>query len=75
MNNDELYFRGGFSPGWLDEQISPDETPQVTYQPHYKSLETLEAEMEEIKEHLQDVRLRQWNLAQKVKFFHAGIKE
>ncbi len=76
MNDSELYFNGSFSPGWLETSTIPETTPlENNTQPRFKSLETLKAEMEEIKEHLQDVRERQWNLEKRANFLKAGLEK
>ena len=72
MNDRELYFDGCFSPGWIEEvkKVNPVEN---TYLRQNKNLDTLLSELEEIKEHLQDVQARQWNLAKLLEFHNAGL--
>ena len=73
MNDEQLYFGGCFSPGWLEDIPKP--TPyEKLYQRQNKDLDTLKSELEEIKDHLQDVQARQWNLAKLLEFHAAGLE-
>lgn len=53
-------------------QPEQDSTPAV-YIPHRKSLATLLAELEEIKNTIEDIKARQWYLAKLMKFHKEGF--
>ena len=61
MNDKEIFLAGGFSIGWNEEPqtISQNQIPQRKH----KDLDTLKKELEEIKEYIQDIQARQWQIA------------
>ena len=64
-----LFDKGCFLPSWVED--TPEEEMPIS-QVHItrnKDLQTLQAELEEIKEHIEDVKEREWHLA-KLLHFH-----
>jgi len=68
MDMNEIFENGCFSPGWVEK----DEAPRVV--PH-KGLDTLLAELEEIKNKIEDVQAKQWYLARLVQYHEEGFSE
>lgn len=67
MNEKELFENNCFLPCWTDEEaIKP-------YVPQKKDLTTLLAELEEIKNNIEDINAREWHLAKLMKFHKAGL--
>ena len=76
MNDSEMYFNGCFSPSWIEDVRGNTFEIESNYPQQKKSLETLRMELEEIKDHLQDVQARQWNLEKLLNFHTKGfVKE
>ncbi len=68
MDENELFEQGCFLPGWVTD--TKEETPvQQIYARQHKDLPTLLNELDEIKEKIQEIQARQWNLARKI-YFH-----
>ena len=65
--NDEnyLFLMNGFSPSWAEDV--PVERKNQT-DTSYKDLDTLKSELNEIKEHLQDIQAREWQIAKLIEF-------
>ena len=66
-----LFEKGCFLPNWI-EDFSPEEEQMPISQVHIsrnKDLKTLQDELEQIKEHIQDIKEREWHLA-KLLHFH-----
>ncbi len=69
MNEKQLFEAGCFLPSWT-EDIDTEQMPiSQVHVRRNKDLQTLLGELEEIKNHIQDVQARQWNLA-KLLHFH-----
>ena len=59
-------------PAATEQQPEEEQTPAV-FIPHRKSLATLLAELEEIKNSIEDIKARQWHLAKLMKFHKEGF--
>lgn len=70
MNEKKLFEAGCFLPSWTENIKEEDSMPisQVHIRRN-KDLQTLLAELEDIKNHIQEVQARQWHLA-KLLHFH-----
>lgn len=68
MNEKELFEQGCFLPSWT-EAIESKESISNAYAYRNKDVQTLQTELNEIKEYIQDIQERQWNLA-KLLHFH-----
>lgn len=66
-----------FSPVWVDDGLQPKAKEEFVlsraYEPQRKDLATLVAELEEIKNVIEDAKLREWTLGSLLKFHNAGI--
>jgi len=62
MDEKKLFESGCFLPCWA-EDVEPEPQISPAYTRQNKDLQTLLKELEEIKNHIQDVQERQWNLA------------
>lgn len=69
MNEKELFENLCLSPGWMETE------KDVPYVRQNKDMATLLSELEEIKEHLQDVQERQWHLANMMRFHQEGFSK
>ncbi|MBD5401527.1 hypothetical protein HDR58_01820 [bacterium] len=78
MDEKKLFEAGCFLPSWIeDTKPEPEPMPiSQVYTRQHKDLQTLLSELAEIKDHIQDVQERQWNLA-KMLHFHENnfVKE
>lgn len=76
MNENELFEAGCFLPAWA-EDTKTEELPVLSaYKNQGKDLETLMGELEQIKESIQEIQARQWNLAKLIDFHrHNLVKE
>lgn len=70
MDSERLLFeKGCFLPSWTEDIDDQQDVPvSNAYVAIHKDLPTLLAELEDIKQHIQDVRERQWNLAKLLNF-------
>ena len=70
MNDKDIFLAGGFSIGWNDTPTT--DTKMLNNIQHRtrqtKDVETLQKELEQIKEYIQDIQQRQWNLAKLIKY-------
>lgn len=67
MDANELFKNGCFSPRWLEDEPVDEQMPiSSVYASQNKDLETLLAELDDIKAHIQDVQQRQWSLAKMI---------
>jgi len=78
MNRDleEFLKSKDFSPVWLDNEVEPKVEEVVlnrAYEHQRKDLATLLAELEDIKNVIEDARLREWTLGSMLKFHNAGL--
>ena len=67
MNEKELFEAGCFLPSWTEDTESEIPISKV-YTRKNKDLQTLLTELCEIKERLQDIQQRQWDLAKLVHY-------
>ncbi len=67
MDMKEIFENGCFSPGWTEVE------EKEIYVPQRKDLATLLAELEEIKNSLDDIKAKQWHLAKLMKFHNEGL--
>ncbi len=66
-----LFDKGCFLPSWIEDSKSEEEQTPIS-QVHIvrnKDLATLQQELAQIKEHIEDVKEREWHLA-KLLYFH-----
>ena len=78
MNDKELFENFCFLPDW--SEISEDALKahnkyddQSVYMPQRKDLQTLLAELEQIKNNIEDIKAREWHLAKLMKFHREGL--
>ncbi len=74
----KLFEAGCFLPSWLENSEPKEERMPIStvYEIHNKDLDTLLSELSEIKQHIEDVRLREWRLAKMLNFHnHNFAKE
>ncbi|MBR1461132.1 hypothetical protein IJ596_05820 [bacterium] len=65
-----LFDKGCFLPGWVEDTVQEDQMPiSQVHIARNKDLATLQKELEEIKEHIEDVKEREWHLA-RLLYFH-----
>ena len=69
MDEKELFEAGCFLPSWT-EDVKEEETSPISqvYSVNNKDVKTLLAELAEIKNHIEDVRQREWDLANQIRF-------
>lgn len=67
MDMKEIFEQGCFSPGWAEVE------EKEIYVPQKKDLTTLLAELEDIKNSIDDIKARQWHLAKLMKFHNEGL--
>lgn len=78
MDSEKLLFeKGCFLPSWTEDTEPEKNEVQVSkaYEPPHKDMATLLQELNEIKEHIQDVRQRLWNLDKLIDFHTNGLAE
>ncbi len=80
MNEKEIFNQGGFLPLWCDVEtnVETNVEEQVlsrAYTEQRKDLTTLLAELEDIKNMIEDAKAREWHLGQLLKFHNAGLKK
>ena len=78
MDSDRwLFEKGCFLANWNDDIIpAKKETPvESVSKLQDKDLNTLLAELEDIKQHIQDVRERQWHLAKLIEYHNQGFAQ
>ncbi len=76
MNEERWLFEKGCFLGCWNDDIVPQkkETPiESISKLQDKDLNTLLAELEDIKQHIEDVRQRQWHLARLIEFHNNGL--
>ncbi len=66
MNEKELFENLCLSPDWQEKE-------NVPYVRQNKDLTTLLSELEEIKDYLQEVKEKQWHLANMMRFHQEGF--
>ncbi len=67
MDMKELFENGCFSPSWNEVE------EKEVFIPQRKDLPTLLAELEDIKNSIDDIKARQWHLAKLMKFHQEGL--
>ncbi len=67
MNMQEIFENGCFSPDWIETE------EKEIFVPERKDLSLLLAELEEIKNTIEDIKARQWHLAKLMKFHQEGL--
>ena len=67
MDMKELFENGCFSPSWNEVE------EKEVFIPQRKDLPTLLAELEDIKNSIDDIKARQWHLAKLMKFHQDGL--
>ncbi len=67
MDMKEIFENGCFSPVWNEVE------EKEVYVPQRKDLTTLLAELEDIKNNIDDIKARQWHLAKLMKFHQEGL--
>ena len=67
MDMKEIFLNFFFSPGWNEVE------KKEVYVPQRKDLTTLLAELEDIKNSIDDIKARQWHLAKLMKFHREGL--
>ena len=70
MDDKELFENLCFSPAWQEKE---PETPTIAQIGHRKSMTELLSELEDIKEDLQHIQEKQWNLANLIRFHEQGF--
>ena len=76
MNDEKALFEAGcFLPSWT-EDIPEQKQNSPLYQFEDKDINVLKQELAEIKERIEQIREKQWNLAQQMTFYiHNFVKE
>lgn len=66
-----LFEKGCFLANWIDDESAQTDVPKISkaYSNQTKDLQTLLSELDEIKEHIQEVREREWQL-DRLLYFH-----
>lgn len=67
MDMKEIFESGCFSPGWNEVE------EKEVYVPQRKDLTVLLAELEDIKNTIDDIKAKQWHLAKLMKFHKEGL--
>lgn len=65
MDDNELFENLCFSPAWQEKE---SEMPAIAKLGQRKSMTQLLSELEDIKENLQQIQEKQWNLANLIRF-------
>ena len=78
MNEKELFENFCFLPSWTNDDyeiVKNQERNEIkeSLQPQRKDLSTLLAELEEIKNNIEDIKAREWHLAKLIKLNKEGI--
>lgn len=75
MNEERWLFENGcFLGGWNDDIPVEKEAPiESVSKLQDKDLNTLLAELEDIKHHIEDVKQRQWHLAKLIEYHNHGF--
>ena len=67
MDMKEIFESGCFSPGWVEAE------EKEVYRPERKDLTTLLAELEDIKNTIDDIKARHWHLAKVMNLHTEGF--
>jgi len=75
IKDEDFFTSGGFSPEWASDTAGEIQ-PQVKTEKLFKDRETLLNELREIKQRMQDIRAKEWQLAKLLEFHsHKLAKE
>ncbi len=69
-NLDDLFMENCFLPCIGEAEVKPDRVQRVVQR---KDLDTLLAELNQIENNIEEIRARQWHLAELAKFHREGI--
>lgn len=69
VNEKELFENLCLTPAWMETEN------EVPYVRQNKDMATLLSELEEIKSHIQDVKEKQWHLANMMRFHQEGFSK
>ena len=72
MDDNELFENLCFSPSWQEKENEPEMPAIAQIRPH-KSMTELLNELEDIKENIQQIQEKQWNLANLIRFHESGF--
>ena len=76
MNEKQLFESGCFLPSWAEDDTQTEDSPiSVVYTRQNKDLNTLLRELDEIKNRIQDIQAKQWQLAKLIHFNEHGFVE
>ncbi len=77
MNEERwLFEKGCFLGNWNDDIVPQTKTPvESVSKLQDKDLNTLLAELEDIKHHIEDVRERQWHIAKLIEYHNNGFAQ
>lgn len=67
MNEKELFDAGCFLPEWSTEEVE-HKSLSIAYGRKPKDLQTLQDELMQIKDEIQEIQARQWHLARLIHF-------
>lgn len=73
MNEKQLFESGCFLPCWTEDTQQEESSIKTVYSKQNKDLQTLLSELDEIKEKIQDIQERQWNLARLIHFHENNL--
>ncbi len=78
MNEKELFENFCFLPSWTEDDYEITQKKErneikESLKPQRKDLSTLLAELEEIKNNIEDIKAREWHLAKLIKLNKEGI--
>ena len=74
MDSERMLFeKGCFLPNWLDDETQEEMPISQIHITRNKDLNTLLEELEGIKQHIQDVKEREWQLAKLLHFHNHGL--
>lgn len=67
-NEKELFKKGCFLPNWTEVDTKDEMPISKAYETKFKDLNTLLGELAQIKQHIEDVREREWRIARMIHF-------
>lgn len=77
MNEKELFENLCFLPDWSVDDAAAEKIQEAqeikNYVPQRKDLSTLLAELEEIKNNIENIKAKEWHLAKLIKFHKEGV--
>lgn len=72
MHDNELFENLCLSPAWQEKEV---EMPAIAKVQQRKSLTELLTELEDIKDNIQKIQEKQWNLANLIRFHENGLAQ